>query len=164
MYHFLSGYTAKVAGTERGLGAAPEAVFSACFGAPFMTLPPRRYADMLGEKMRRHRSGAWLLNTGWIGGPPGAGRRINLGHSRALVEAILEGALHEVPYRTDSFFGLDIPTTCPNFPDEILDPSVSWPDAESYDRQARNLARRFHENFARFSGLGDGIRRAGPRL
>ena len=162
MYHFLSGYTAKVAGTERGLGSGPEAVFSVCFGAPFMTLPPRRYADLLGEKLRRHRSGAWLLNTGWVGGPFGVGRRIDLGPTRALVEAILSGGLHDATFRKDSVFGLDIPTSCPAVPADLLDPKALWKDPEAYTVQARNLAARFRENFARFDGIADEIRSAGP--
>ncbi len=163
MYHFLSGYTAKVAGTERGLGSGPEAVFSACFGAPFMTLPPRRYADMLGEKLRGHRSGAWLLNTGWIGGPFGVGRRIDLGYSRSLVESILSGALHDASFQKDTVFGLDIPTSCPLVPKEILDPRGLWADQEAYMAQARNLAVRFRENFSRFSDIPREIFEAGPR-
>jgi phosphoenolpyruvate carboxykinase (ATP) len=162
MYHFLSGYTAKVAGTERGLGSGPETVFSACFGAPFMTLPPRRYADMLGEKMRRHRADAWLLNTGWIGGAYGVGRRISLGYSRALVDAILSGELHDAHFVTDAIFGLDRPTSCPGVPDEVLDPRASWTDPALYDAQARTLAARFRENFARFEGIDPAIRDAGP--
>lgn len=163
MYHFLSGYTAKVAGTERGLGSGPEAVFSACFGAPFMTLPPRRYADMLGEKLRAHRSSAWLLNTGWIGGPFGVGRRIDLGHTRALVESILSGALSEVKYRVDPVFGLEIPTSSPYVPDSVLDPQAMWGEPEAYLAQARQLAARFRNNFEKFEGIDDGIRAAGPR-
>ena len=163
MYQFLSGYTAKVAGTERGLGAAPEAVFSTCFGAPFMTLPPRRYADLLGEKMRRHRADAWLLNTGWIGGASGQGQRISLGHTRALVEAIMLGSLDGLPFTVDPVFGLEVPTSCPGVPAALLDPRAAWPDPAAYDAQAVALARRFHENFARFPRAAPGIRAAGPR-
>ncbi len=163
MYHFLSGYTAKVAGTERGLGSSPEAVFSACFGAPFLTLPPRRYADLLGEKMRRHHSTAWLLNTGWIGGPPGKGHRINLHYTRNMVEAIMSGLLRDVRFATDPFFGLQYPTTCPHVPAEILDPRASWSDADAYDAQARDLVHRFRENFERFPLADRAIREAGPR-
>lgn len=129
-----------------------------------MTLPPRRYADMLGERMRRHRSSAWLVNTGWIGGPHGSGRRIDLGYTRSLVESILSGALNDVAYQTDPVFGLDIPKTCPLVPDNVLDPAGLWPDPEAYRAQASNLAARFRENFARFSGIAEGIRNAGPKV
>ena len=163
MYHFLSGYTAKVAGTERGLGSEPEAVFSACFGAPFMTLPPRRYADLLGEKLRRHHSEAWLLNTGWIGGPPGTGTRISLPHTRALVDAVMNGSLANVNYRADPIFGLQIPETCPGVPAEVLDPRASWPDPAAYETRAQQLAQRFRDNFAKFEGVEEAIRQAGPK-
>jgi phosphoenolpyruvate carboxykinase (ATP) len=164
MYHFLSGYTAKVAGTERGLGSGPEAVFSTCFGAPFMTLTPRVYADLLGAKMKRHQSAAWLLNTGWIGGPYGVGRRIGLNYTRAMVDAIMSGALRDVPFATDPIFGLDYPTACPNVPAELLDPRASWPDPASYDAQARDLASRFRANFENFPLADRAIREAGPRV
>lgn len=164
MYQFLSGYTARVAGTERGLGAEPQAVFSACFGAPFMTLSPRRYADMLGTKMRAHRTEAWLLNTGWIGGGHGVGQRISLQYSRSLVESILSGVLREMSFRTDPIFGLDFPTECPNVPAAILDPRHTWVDRQAYEAQAIALAKRFHENFSKFSEVGPAIRAAGPRL
>ncbi len=164
MYHFLSGYTARVAGTERGLGAEPEAVFSTCFGAPFMTLPPRRYADMLGARMRQHHAGAWLVNTGWVGGPYGVGQRISLSYSRTLVEAILTGELRGAPFATDPIFGLDYPTRCPNVPDSLLNARGLWPDPEAYDERARHLARLFHANFERFSKADPAIREAGPRV
>ena len=162
MYHFLSGYTAKVAGTERGLGAEPSAVFSTCFGAPFMTLPPGRYADLLGRKLRRHRADAWLLNTGWTGGGFGQGRRISLPHTRALVEAVMNGSLAGAPTAVDPVFGLEYPTSCPGVPPEILDPRTAWPDTSAYDAQAAKLAARFVENFARFGGVDAAIRGAGP--
>jgi len=164
MYHFLSGYTAKVAGTERDLGSEPSAVFSTCFGAPFMTLPPSRYADLLGAKMRKHRVSAWLLNTGWTGGGIGRGRRIALSHTRTLVDAILNGSLHEVPHGVDPIFGLDHPSECPGVPATILEPRRAWSDPGEYDVQAQRLARRFAENFARFSDVEPAIRMAGPRL
>lgn len=163
MYHFLSGYTAKVAGTERGLGSGPEAVFSTCFGAPFMTLRPRVYADLLGAKMRRHQAGAWLVNTGWIGGPYGVGSRISLNATRSLVEAILSGSLRESPFAVDPIFGLEYPTSCPHVPPEILDPRLPWPDPSAYDAQARDLAARFRANFERFPLADQAIREAGPR-
>jgi phosphoenolpyruvate carboxykinase (ATP) len=164
MYHFLSGYTAKVAGTERGLGSEPAAVFSTCFGAPFMTLPPQRYADLLGMKLRRHRSSAWLLNTGWTGGGPGQGSRISLTHTRALVDAIMTGKLSEAGFATDPIFGLDYPTSCPDVPDGILNPRAAWKDPLAYDAQATRLARLFHDNFNRFSGVDSSIRAVGPKV
>ncbi len=164
MYHFLSGYTAKVAGTERGLGNEPQAVFSACFGAPFMTLPPRRYADLLGAKLRVHRASAWLLNTGWTAGPFGKGHRISLPHTRALVDAIMSGALRDVPFETDPIFGLEYPEFCPGVPRELLNPRASWPDPDAYDTEARALAKRFHENFAQFTRADPAIRAAGPQV
>ncbi len=163
MYHFLSGYTAKVAGTERDLGNEPSAVFSTCFGAPFMTLPPRRYADLLGAKLRRHRAGAWLLNTGWTGGGFGQGSRINLAHTRALVAAVLGRKLEAAPFAIDPIFGLSYPTACPGVPPTLLDPRAAWPDPLAYDAQAARLARRFRDNFARFAGVDEAIIAAGPR-
>ena len=163
MYHFLSGYTAKVAGTERGLGSEPEAVFSACFGAPFMTFPPRRYADLLGAKLRRHESDAWLLNTGWTGGPAGKGHRISLPHTRALVDAVMNGSLAATSYRDDPVFGLAVPTECPGVPAEVLDPRSSWSDGAAYDAQAKQLAERFRANFTKFAEVDPAIRAAGPR-
>jgi phosphoenolpyruvate carboxykinase (ATP) len=162
-YHFLSGYTARVAGTERGLGHEPTAVFSTCFGAPFMTLPPWRYADLLGAKMRRHRVDAWLLNTGWTGGGSGVGRRIALPHTRALVNAVLSGQLRDAEFAVDPIFGLSSPRACPGVPTTILDPHSGWADPAAYDEQAVRLARRFHENFTRFAHIDPAIRAAGPR-
>jgi len=164
MYHFLSGYTAKVAGTERGLGSEPEAVFSTCFAAPFLALPPRFYADLLGAKLRVYKASAWLLNTGWTGGPPGRGRRISLPHTRALVDAILEAGLLDVPFDTDPIFGLETPRSCPGVPRELLNPRLAWHDEAAYEAQARDLARRFHENFQRFARADPAIRAAGPRV
>jgi phosphoenolpyruvate carboxykinase (ATP) len=163
MYHFLSGYTAKVAGTERGLGAEPSAVFSTCFGAPFMTLPPRRYADLLGQKLRQHQAGAWLLNTGWTGGGFGQGRRISLPHTRALVDAIMNDGLAGADYQVHPIFGLASPTSCPGVPSQILDPRAAWADPLAYDDQARKLAARFVENFRKFAGVDPAILAAGPK-
>ena len=137
MYHFLSGYTAKVAGTERGLGNEPQAVFSTCFGAPFMVLPPRRYADLLGERLRRHHADAWLLNTGWTGGGFGQGERISLVHSRALVDAIINHAISDAPHATDPIFGLEYPLACPDVPSEILNPRTAWSDPAAFEVQAK---------------------------
>jgi phosphoenolpyruvate carboxykinase (ATP) len=164
MYHFLSGYTAKVAGTERGLGKEPQAVFSTCFGAPFLPLPPSRYADLLGERMRRHRVDAWLVNTGWSGGGFGVGQRMSLRHTRSIVEAITEGGLRDVPYQPDPRFGIAIPAACPGVPSKILQPRETWVDPAAYDREASMLADRFRKNFERFGGVSTTIRDAGPRV
>ena len=162
-YHFLLGYTAKVAGTERGV-TEPQATFSTCFGAPFMPLHPDLYAEMLGERLERHGTAVWLLNTGWTGGPHGVGRRIRLAYTRAMVDAALSGRLDEVPTRRDPVFGLEVPVALPGVPDEILDPRATWHDAAAYDRQAANLARMFRENFEQFEErVSDEVRAAGPR-
>ncbi|MDR5683761.1 MAG: phosphoenolpyruvate carboxykinase [Armatimonadota bacterium] len=164
MYHFLSGYTAKVAGTERGV-TDPEATFSACFGAPFLPLAPGRYAELLAGRIRAHRVRAWLVNTGWTGGPFGVGRRIGIQHTRALLRAALTGDLDDVPYRSDPVFGLHVPERVPGVPQEILLPRATWSDGDAYDAQARRLARMFTENFRRFaSQVSQEIRDAGPRV
>ncbi|CAN5650877.1 phosphoenolpyruvate carboxykinase (ATP) [soil metagenome] len=163
MYHFLSGYTAKIAGTERGLGNEPEAVFSPCFSGPFLTLPPERYADLLGEKLRRHRADAWLLNTGWTGGGFGRGKRIPLPHTRAMVDAILHDRLDDVSFATDPIFGLRHPRSCPGVPETILDPRSSWPDPTAFEAQASRLAGRFRANFERFHQVDPSILAAGPK-
>ena len=163
MYHFLSGYTAKVAGTERELGQEPSAVFSACFGAPFMTLPPNRYADLLGVKMQRYGVDAWLLNTGWTGGGYGQGTRIALRYTRALIDAVLGGSIRHVPYTVDPIFGFNCPRACMGVPDTILDPRSAWPDPAAYDAQAKRLAQLFRKNFERFNDVDPGIKAAGPR-
>ncbi|WP_435019145.1 phosphoenolpyruvate carboxykinase (ATP) [Tundrisphaera sp. TA3] len=163
MYHFLSGYTAKVAGTERGLANEPTATFSTCFGAPFMSRPPRVYASLLGSKIRLHGSGIWLLNTGWTGGGYGQGRRISLAHTRALVDAIMGGKLASAPTAIDPIFGLEYPTACPGVPPEILNPRGTWADPAAYDAAAHRLAGLFRQNFARFEGVEPTILAAGPR-
>jgi phosphoenolpyruvate carboxykinase (ATP) len=163
-YHFLSGYTAKVAGTERGI-TEPQATFSACFGAPFMPLPPAVYAEMLGDRLRQHGARVWLVNTGWTGGPHGVGSRIELAHTRALVEAALSGALDDVPMRSDPNFGVEVPTSAPGVPDDLLDPRATWADGEAYDAQASKLAAMFAENFVRFeASVPDAVRTAGPAV
>jgi phosphoenolpyruvate carboxykinase (ATP) len=149
MYHFISGYTAKVAGTEEGV-KEPQATFSACFGAPFLPLHPTQYADMLGEKMRRHKVNVWLVNTGWTGGGYGVGSRIKLQYTRAMISAALNGALDDVEYRDHPVFGLNMPVHCPGVPDEILDPANTWESREAYDVQANMLAESFVRNFERF--------------
>jgi phosphoenolpyruvate carboxykinase (ATP) len=164
MYHFLAGYTAKVAGTERGV-TEPQATFSACFGAPFLPLHPGVYARMLGERVARHRVKCWLVNTGWTAGPYGEGHRIRLGHTRALVRAALEGKLTDVPTHEDPIFGLQVPQRVPGVPKEILDPRGTWQDPGRYDAQARKLAGMFQENFAKYAGqVDERVRRAGPRV
>ena len=163
MYHFISGYTAKVAGTEVGV-TEPRAEFSACFGAPFLVWHPTKYAELLAEKMRRHSASAWLVNTGWIGGAYGVGKRIPLQYTRAIIDAIHEGRLADVQTRDDNVFGLQIPVAVPGVPEEILDPRRTWPDAESYDRAAWELANRFRENFRTYEDVAsDAILDAGPR-
>ncbi len=149
MYHFISGYTSKVAGTEAGV-TDPEPVFSACFGAPFLPLHPTKYAEMLGAKMDENEVNVWLVNTGWTGGPYGVGSRISLKYTRAMITAALSGALDNVGYRTHSIFGAEIPMTCPNVPGEILSPRETWKDDIAFYTKANDLARRFNENFKKF--------------
>jgi phosphoenolpyruvate carboxykinase (ATP) len=162
LYHFLSGYTAKVAGTERGV-TEPSATFSACFGAPFMPLHPGVYADMLGEKIRRHGASTWLINTGWTGGPHGVGKRISLGHTRRMVAAALSGELDGVELVADSRFGLRIPREVPGVPGEVLQPRDTWSDAAAYDEKAGRLAEMFIENFAKYAGgVSAEVAAAGP--
>ena len=161
-YHFLSGYTAKVAGTERGVNE-PQATFSTCFGAPFMPRPPHEYARMLGRLIDEHDAAVWLVNTGWTGGPHGTGSRIRLRYTRAMVNAALEGRLNDVPLRTDRNFGVAVPESCPDVPAELLDPRSTWKDPEAYDAQARKLAGMFRENFRRFEGtVSSEVLEAGP--
>ena len=164
MYHFLSGYTAKVAGTEKGV-SEPRATFSTCFGAPFLPLPPSRYAAMLGEKIARHGSRVWLVNTGWTGGPYGIGRRMKIGYTRAMIRAALSGALDDVRYQRDSWFNLDIPVSCPDVPSEVLQPRHTWSDGAAYDAQAAKLARMFADNFKVFEAdVSPDVIAAGPRV
>ncbi len=144
-FYFLSGYTAKVAGTERGV-TEPEPIFSTCFAAPFLVLPPETYADMLIDRVNRHRAQVWMLNTGWVGGPYGVGKRMSIAHTRAIVSAVVEGRLREVPTHVDPIFGLHIPDRVPAVPAEVLDPRGSWADPEAYDRQALKLRKLFEEN------------------
>jgi phosphoenolpyruvate carboxykinase (ATP) len=150
MYHFISGYTAKVAGTERGI-TEPKVTFSACFGAPFMALRPCVYAKLLGEKIERHGVTCWLVNTGWTGGPYGIGSRIPIGQTRAMVNAVLDGALAQAPTRKDPIFGFEAITRCPGVPDAVLDPRGTWKEPRAYDAKAQELARRFRENFVQYA-------------
>jgi len=149
MYHFLSGYTAKVAGTERGV-TEPKETFSACFGAPFLPLPPTLYAKMLGERIGKHKVQCWLVNTGWTGGPYGVGRRMDLKLTRAMVRAALAGKLDNVTTRREPVFGLQVPEHVPGVPDEVLDPRKTWKDAAAYDAQAKRLLGLFEKNFEQF--------------
>jgi phosphoenolpyruvate carboxykinase (ATP) len=163
MYHFLSGYTAKVAGTERGV-TEPKATFSACFGAPFLPRHPGEYAEMLGEKLRTQGTSVWLVNTGWTEGPYGTGHRMDLGHTRSMVKAVLAGQLENVETEPDPVFGVEVPTSVPNVPSAVLRPRDTWDDPEAYDRQARKLADMFRENFEKFAdGVSDEVKAAGPR-
>ena len=150
-YHFLSGYTAKVAGTERGMGNEPQVTFSTCFGAPFLALPPEVYAKLFREKIREYKPTCWLVNTGWTGGPFGVGHRMEIAHSRALLNAAMSGKLDGVPTYQDPFFGLTVPTTCPGVPDAILYPQKTWADPQAYETTARDLAGRFRENFTKYA-------------
>ena len=163
MYHFLSGYTAKVAGTEKDV-TAPKATFSTCFGAPFLPLPPTTYATALGEKIARYGVSVWLVNTGWTGGPFGTGTRMKIAYTRAMIRAALTGRLNEAPFTTDPVFNLDVPASCPGVPSEVLNPRATWSNAADYDGQARKLAGMFAENFRSFADSVDrNVQAAGPR-
>ena len=161
MFHFLSGYTSKLAGTERGI-KEPISTFSECFGAPFMPRFASVYAKMLGERISQHNTVVYLINTGWSGGPYGVGKRISIKYSRAMVTAALTGSLDIVKYRHDEVFNLDVPTECPNVPSEILDPKNTWIDKDSYDLSAKKLAQLFSDNFKKFKSVTDDIKSAGP--
>jgi phosphoenolpyruvate carboxykinase (ATP) len=152
IYHFLSGYTAKVAGTESGMGKEPQATFSTCFGAPFMALHPSVYAEMLKDKIARHNVNCWLVNTGWSGGGYGVGSRIKIKYSRAMINAALNGVFKDIAFETEPFFGLSIPKSCPEVPGEVLNPRNIWSDKDAYDATARSLADRFRNNFSQFRG------------
>ena len=163
MYHFLSGYTAKVAGTEKGI-KEPEATFSTCFGAPFMVLHPGVYADLLGKQMGKHDAACWLVNTGWSGGPYGTGKRMKISYTRAMIRAILNGSLAKVETVPDPIFGVGVPVSCPDVPNEVLQPRNTWEDKDAYDRQAKDLARRFNENFKKYeAGVSDAVRAVAPK-
>lgn len=165
LYHFLSGYTSKLAGTEKGLGAEPQATFSTCFGAPFMPRHPKEYAHLLGEKLQKHGSQVWLVNTGWSGGPYGIGKRIDLPYTRAMVKAALSGVLDTIPVRIEPHFGLPVPERCPGVPEKILDPKHSYYDVEQYEKQANALVVRFQENFKQYAGeVSREVFDAGPKL
>ncbi len=162
MYHFISGYTARVAGTEKGV-TEPSPVFSACYGAPFMPLHPRRYAELLGNRIRGHNVKVWLINTGWTGGPYGVGERVAIPYTRAMVNAALDGKLDDVPTWRDPVFGFAVPESCPGVPDALLRPRDSWQDPAAYDAQAQKLAGMSHANFKTFVGdVSEAIRLAAP--
>ncbi len=154
MYQFLLGYTAKVAGTERGI-TEPQATFSTCFGAPFMPRHPSVYAKLLGEKISKHKVTAWLVNTGWTGGPYGVGHRMSIEHTRALLNSALEGKLDNVEFETDPVFGLSVPKSCPGVPAEVLFPRNTWKDKAAYDKQAQKLAAMFKDNFKQYEDFVD---------
>ncbi|HET7579537.1 MAG TPA: phosphoenolpyruvate carboxykinase (ATP) [Bacillales bacterium] len=162
MYHFISGYTSKLAGTERGI-SSPQATFSTCFAEPFLPLPAQRYAEMLGEKIDQHNAQVFLVNTGWTGGEYGVGSRMDLNHTRAMVQAALQEELTNTETVTDPVFGLHIPVECPGVPDEVLQPKKTWNDPDAYDRKAKELARKFKENFDKFTNVSADIKNGGPQ-
>lgn len=165
LYQFISGYTSKIAGTEVGLGKEPEITFSACFGGPFMVHHPYKYAELLKNKIERYGVRCWLVNTGWVGGPYGVGKRISIRHTRALLNAALTGKLDHVNYTKDPIFGFEVPQQCPGVPDEVLVPSSSWSDKKEYDRRYKDLAMRFKQNFGKFEdGTPRDVVDAGPKI
>ena len=164
MYQFISGYTAKVAGTEAGV-TEPKPTFSACFGAPFLPLHPGKYAMMLGKKMQENKVNVWLINTGWTGGTYGVGKRMRLSHTRAMITAALKGKLDNVKFENHEVFGVAIPTSCPNVPAEILNPRNTWTDKNAYDDQARCLGGLFIKNFENYAaGVPEEVLAAGPEI
>ncbi len=164
MYHFISGYTAKIAGTETGI-TEPKSTFSACFGAPFLPLHPNVYAELLGKKLNVTGAKVWLINTGWTEGPYGVGKRIKLAYTRAMINAALNGDLDNVNYDTTYWFNLQIPKTCPNVPENILNPRKSWPNPDIFDEKAKNLASQFVANFSKYkNGVSEEIINAGPKV
>lgn len=164
MYQFISGYTAKVAGTETGI-TEPKLTFSACFGAPFLPLHPGRYAEMLGQKMREHNVNIWMINTGWSGGSLGTGSRIKISLTRAMITAALEGMLDKVEYEVHNIFGMAMPKTCPGVPFEMLNPKNTWTDKNAYDETAKKLAQFFIKNFEKYAvGVNEEILSAAPKV
>ena len=164
MYHFLSGYTARVAGTEKGLGSEPQATFSACFGAPFLPRHPEEYGKLLEDLIQRHGATCWLVNTGWTGGSYGVGKRMSITHTRGLLRAVLDGSLKDAAFHADPFFGLMIPSDVPGIPNEVLDPRLSWADSAAYDKTAAELVARFEKNFESFvASVGEDVRAASIR-
>jgi len=163
MYHFMSGYTSKLAGTERGI-IEPTATFSTCFGAPFMPMKPQVYAELLGKKIDENNSKVFLVNTGWSGGSYGVGKRMKLSYTRAMVSAAISGKLNDINYVTDQIFGLSVPTECPEVPSEVLNPVSVWQDKAEYERTALKLARDFNANFSKFKDVSEAILKAGPMV
>ncbi|HJP17931.1 MAG TPA: phosphoenolpyruvate carboxykinase (ATP), partial [Nitrospinota bacterium] len=158
-----SGYTAKVAGTERGI-KEPKVTFSTCFGAPFMALHPTVYSKLLGERIAKHKSACWLVNTGWSGGPYGVGNRMDITHTRAMLNAALSGSLDKIPTVKDEFFGLYVPTSCPGVPTEVLQPINTWDDKNAFKEKAKDLAGRFEKNFKEFEDMvSPEVRAASPK-
>ena len=165
LYQFISGYTSKIAGTEVGLGKEPEITFSACFGGPFMVHHPYKYAELLKNKIERYGVTCWLVNTGWVGGPYGVGKRISIKYTRALLNAALNGKLDQVKFTHDPIFGFEVPTQCPDVPAEVLNPASSWHDQKEYDRRYKDLAMRFKQNFGKFEiGTPQDVIEAGPKV
>jgi len=165
LYQFISGYTSKIAGTEVGLRDEPEITFSACFGGPFMVHHPYKYAELLKRKIERYGVTCWLVNTGWVGGPYGVGKRISIKYTRALLNAALNGKLDQVKFAKDPIFGFEVPTKCPDVPDEVLNPASSWGDKKEYDRRYKDLAMRFVQNFAKFTDIApQEVLDAGPKI
>jgi len=165
LYHFISGYTAKVGGTEIGLGEEPEITFSTCFGGPFMVHHPSKYAELLKNKIMRYDVNCWLINTGWVGGPYGVGKRISIKHTRAMLNAALEGKLEDVEFMDDPIFKFQVPQSCPGVPDDVLNPVSSWPSQEAYMKRYRDLASRFIDNFKKFEDESPSeVLSAGPML
>jgi phosphoenolpyruvate carboxykinase (ATP) len=161
MYHFMSGYTSKLAGTERGV-VEPQATFSACFGEPFMPMNPSFYANMLGEKIDKFNADVYLVNTGWAGGPYGVGKRMKLTYTRAMVTAAINGTLKEVDYDEHPIFKVLVPRSCPSVPEEILNPVNTWEDKNEYNRLANELAGKFNKNFEKFKNVPEEIKKASP--
>jgi phosphoenolpyruvate carboxykinase (ATP) len=165
LYHFISGYTSKIGGTEIGLGKEPQATFSACFGAPFMALHPYAYAQLLREKILKHNVKCWLVNTGWVGGPYGIGNRIKLDYTRQMVKAALNGTLEKSSFVEEEVFGLKIPEECQDVPKDILNPAQSWKNQSDYMEKARDLAKKFRENFQQYEkDCQPETLEAGPRI
>ena len=164
MYHFISGYTAKVAGTEVGI-TEPQTTFSACFGKAFLPLHPTKYAELLGKKLKENKVNVWLVNTGWSGGPYGIGSRIKLAYTRAIITAALNGDLDKIHFDTTPIFSLEIPKACPNVPSEILNPRNTWADKNAYDAKANQLAAAFVKNFEQYADFAnDEILAAAPKV
>jgi phosphoenolpyruvate carboxykinase (ATP) len=162
MYHFVSGYTSKLAGTERGI-VEPTATFSTCFGAPFMPMNPQVYAELLGNKIDKHKANVYLVNTGWSGGPYGVGKRMKIPYTRAMINAAIDGSLEKVSYEIDPIFKVSIPKECPSVPAEVLNPRNVWADKAEYEKMATKLAKDFMENIKKFKGMSEAIVNAGPK-